>query len=118
MARAPAAKEQETCAVAWDVVDRIGQHLQIVFPGRLKGGDRAAKSTSPHHPGRISGGTGGQLKGCRKVVGEPLAALGKGLGMGEHLTDPRLGPTAQQRMANRQHQGPQDSEISLFPEGI
>jgi hypothetical protein len=52
------------------------------------------------------------------MIGQPLAALGQGLGMGEHLADPLHGATAEQGMPNRQHQGPGDREVRVFPEGV
>ena len=85
---------------------------------RLLGGNRRTKATTRHHPGRIGRGTGGQLEGIGEVVAQPLAALGKGLGVGEHLTNPFQGATAEQRVPNRQDQSPGHRQVPMLPEGI
>jgi len=51
------------------------------------------------------------------MFGQPLAALGQGLGMGEHLTDAADRTAAEQGMANRQNQGSPDSQFLMLPEG-
>ena len=84
----------------------------------LQGGDRRAKTAAGHHAGCFCSGTGGQLQRPRQLIGQPLAALGQGLGVGEHLAGALLAATAQQGMANWQHQGPHHGQVGVFPEGI
>ena len=52
------------------------------------------------------------------MVAQPLAALGQGLGVGEHLTDALDWAAAHQGMANRQHKGPGHPQLRVLPEGI
>ena len=118
MGAAAAAQQQEARAVARNVVHGVGQHLEVVLGGSLLRGDRSPEAAAGHHPGGISCGAGGQLQGPRQVLGQPLGALGQGLGMGEHLTDPLQAAGAQQGMAHRQHQGMGNGEVGMLPEGI
>lgn len=113
-----ATQQQEAGAVARHIVDRVGQHLEAVLGGRLQRGDGAPEAAAPHQPGRFSGGAGGQLQGLGKVLAQPQAALGQGLGVGEHLTDGVEGAAAHQGVADGQHQGPGHRQVGVLPEGI
>ena len=84
----------------------------------LLGGDRRPEAAARHHAGRLRRGAGGQLQGLGQVFRQPLAALGQGLGMGQHLTHARNRAAAKQGMADRQHQGPGDAEIRMLPERV
>ena len=52
------------------------------------------------------------------MLRQPAAALGKGLGVRQHLGDPIQGAVAQQCMTDRQHQCPTDAELTVHPESI
>ena len=52
------AQEQEACAIANHVVDRIGDYLQAVLPGGLQGGDGGTEAAAAHQAGCFGGGAG------------------------------------------------------------
>jgi len=89
-----------------------------VLAGRLERGHGSAEVAAAHQARSLRRGAGGQLQGIGKMFGQPLAALGQGLGMGEHLTDAADRTAAEQGMANRQNQGSPDSQFLMLPEGI
>jgi hypothetical protein len=52
------------------------------------------------------------------MLGQPLGALGQGLGMGQHFTDAFKRATPQQGVTNRQDQAMADYQVGVLPEGI
>ena len=52
------------------------------------------------------------------MLGQPLGALGQGLGMGEHFTDAIKRATTQQGVTNRQDQAMANHQVGVLPEGI
>ena len=52
------------------------------------------------------------------MIRQPLAALGEGLGVGEHLAHPLDAAASHQRVPDRQHQGSGNRQLRMLPERI
>ena len=82
------------------------------------GGDRRSEAAARHHSRRLSGGRRGQLQRLRQLSGQPAGTLRQGLRVRQHFGDVLQRSTAQQGMADRQHQSAADAEVGVGPERI